>query len=502
MSDSPTGPPSRSRRRVFLTGAGAAWPLLTASAAAQTPSRRPTPPATRRQTPWALNVRDFGAAGDGRADDTAAIQAAIDTAAREGGGTVAVPAGVYLCRTLTLRSKIHLVGSGFEATILRLRDGTNDDLLRTQDHARLTGTGAVLGPFNWSVRDLTLDGNRARNKAGCGLRIYGWGYLLSDLRVRQCAGAGIDSEWSTDDPPETELGMNTPGDSMEAQYLNLKVHDCSAGGIRFRGPHDTQFVNCVVFHGETTGILLASGKNFSSTGCQLLNCHVWGHHAYCYVVDAGYVNMVNCSGEWGSKAQVLLKQGDATIVAGRFFGDPKGRHVGIEIGTPEEVIYGTQIDARFANLNGGALKFINEGGSSQIRALIYQTSGVALVGEPSPNTSHDVQVNGIEGASFIKTAAGPLGWNGGAPIARHLSATTDWAPPALAAGAVASTEVPVDHATVGDPVAVGFSQPVPAGALLSGSVTSDGRVTVTLFNASGRPLRLSPGVLRADCWVH
>lgn len=401
-----------------------------------------------------------------------------------------------------MRSKVHLVGSGFEATILKLRDGTHDDLLRTQDHARLAGTGAVLGPFNWSVRDLTLDGNRARNKAGCGLRIYGWGYLLRDLRVRQCAGAGIDSEWSTGDPPETELGLKTPGDSMEAQYVNLKVHDCSAGGIRFRGPHDSQFVNCVVFHGETAGILIASGKNFSSTGCQLLNCHVWGHHEYCYVIDAGYINMVNCMGEWASAAQVLLKQGDATVVSSRFFGDVKGRHVGIEIGTPGQVVYGTQIDARFANLNGGALKFTNEGGSGQIRALVYQTSGVATLGQPSPNTSHEIQVNGIEGASSIGKAAGPLGWNGGTPIARHLSATAEWSPPTIAPGSSASAEVPVPRAEVGNPVAVGFSRPLPAGAMLAGSVSSENRVTVTLFNATGRPLRLPGGMLRADCWVH
>ena len=45
------------------------------------------------------NVRDFGAVGDGTANDTAAIQRAIDA-----GGTVYVPAGTYKTGTLYLRS--------------------------------------------------------------------------------------------------------------------------------------------------------------------------------------------------------------------------------------------------------------------------------------------------------------------------------------------------------------------------------------------------------------
>ena len=46
--------------------------------------------------PEELNVRKFGAVGDGKADDTRAFQAALDAAANVN-GTVFVPDGVYAC---------------------------------------------------------------------------------------------------------------------------------------------------------------------------------------------------------------------------------------------------------------------------------------------------------------------------------------------------------------------------------------------------------------------
>ena len=57
-----------------------------------------------------LNVYDFGARGNGRADDTAAIQRALDAAAKKG-GIVAVPAGTYLVRShLTIPKDVILEG--------------------------------------------------------------------------------------------------------------------------------------------------------------------------------------------------------------------------------------------------------------------------------------------------------------------------------------------------------------------------------------------------------
>lgn len=53
-----------------------------------------------------VNIRDFGAKGDGIAIDTPAIVRAIDMVSRKGGGIVYVPAGIYACYTIHLKSHV------------------------------------------------------------------------------------------------------------------------------------------------------------------------------------------------------------------------------------------------------------------------------------------------------------------------------------------------------------------------------------------------------------
>jgi polygalacturonase len=58
--------------------------------------------------PTFLNVRDYGATGDGKTIDSPAINRAIEAAAAAGGGTVFFPAGNYVCFSIRLKSHIDL----------------------------------------------------------------------------------------------------------------------------------------------------------------------------------------------------------------------------------------------------------------------------------------------------------------------------------------------------------------------------------------------------------
>jgi len=92
---------STSERRKFLklAGVGAA---LAASASAADVSTAGAPDGA------IFDVRKFGAAGDGKTVDTAAINKTIDAAASAAGGTVYFPAGSYLSFSIHLKSNIAL----------------------------------------------------------------------------------------------------------------------------------------------------------------------------------------------------------------------------------------------------------------------------------------------------------------------------------------------------------------------------------------------------------
>jgi polygalacturonase len=97
-------------RRIFLKtgGTGAVGAVLVGSGTAATPPAR---------SGEIFNVRSFGAAGDGHALDTAAINRAIAAASANHGGIVFLAAGSYLCYSIHLKSDVTLhLGPG--ATIV------------------------------------------------------------------------------------------------------------------------------------------------------------------------------------------------------------------------------------------------------------------------------------------------------------------------------------------------------------------------------------------------
>jgi hypothetical protein len=87
---------------------------LLAATGATAESRAPLAVTDQNLGARTYNVRDFGAKGDGTTLDTAAVQAAIDACNKDQGGTVLVPAGVFLIGTIEMKSNVtlHIAQSG------------------------------------------------------------------------------------------------------------------------------------------------------------------------------------------------------------------------------------------------------------------------------------------------------------------------------------------------------------------------------------------------------
>lgn len=136
-----------------------------------------------------FDVRHFGAAGDGRALDSDAVNRAIRAAAQAGGGTVHVPAGRYLCFSIRLASRVHLAleqGAVIEAADPAVHAGRYDvpepnphDLYQDFGHSHwhnslIWGDGiedvTIGGPGLIDGKGLTRDGPGARWRRQAGER--------------------------------------------------------------------------------------------------------------------------------------------------------------------------------------------------------------------------------------------------------------------------------------------------------------------------------------------
>jgi polygalacturonase len=95
----------------FLSFAGTNY----SASKAQSAYIAPTLPTIPDKT---FNIRNYGAIGDGKTDNTKAIQDAINAAGNAGGGKVEMPSGVYLCGPLQFTNNLDLQIDS--ASVLRL----------------------------------------------------------------------------------------------------------------------------------------------------------------------------------------------------------------------------------------------------------------------------------------------------------------------------------------------------------------------------------------------
>lgn len=344
--------------------------------------------------PSVYNVKSdqYGAAGDGTTDDSTAINAAIAACSAAGGGTVYFPAGTYVASSLTFFGKIHYLGAGIENTILKLRTGsaTNVPLIQSNAFATLASGGGGAGPgtsvggeSNFCFEHLTLDGNKANVASTVPmLRIYGFGFILQNLRLRNSNNVNLYSEWAS--------SLTSPGpDSMEAHAYGLKVHDAGSDGVTWNGPHDSNWVNAESFNNGGRGYTVAGNGN----GTKFVNCHGWGlTQTYAWYFNVAGCSLVSCVAEGASVAQIALNANDSVVVGCNVFAAGGTGTTGVIIGDTGSVV-GSFLDLKVQNCVTASVNFKNDGGSF-VRCLSFQTSGPAYIGTVASATYAMIQVGG------------------------------------------------------------------------------------------------------------
>jgi hypothetical protein len=214
-------------------------------------------PATASHIGRSYNVRDFGAKGDGATLDTVALQAAIDTCNRDGGGQVFVPAGDFVIGTTALKSNVTLhVGEG--ARLLGSK--------RKEDFGRgegvPPGNGNMVMFYAVNAKNLTIEGRGTINGRGATF-FTGYGDATAPAAVR------------SQDRDTAQPNRDRPHMFVFYQCENLVLRDVfltesAYHGIRFL---QSKHVRC-------DGVRIYNRVNFNNDGFHFNSCE--------------YVQIVNC----------------------------------------------------------------------------------------------------------------------------------------------------------------------------------------------------------------
>jgi hypothetical protein len=329
----------------------------------------------------AADVREFGAKGDGSTDDSAAFNSGIEAMAATG-GTLLFPAGRFLVADVVLQSGVHLAGVGLGATILALPDGANTDVITSEGY----GSASIV---DFSITDLTIDGNKAHNSSGSGLKIDGSRFRIDGIQVYNCATDNINLQQTVD-------GVDTEG-GMDSFITNTKSWLAGGRNIRIAG-HDWHLTNVVAIAKDASHTLTNILIDTTGYATKMTNVHAWGECKYAMEIKSD-VEAVNCEAEGAVTANVFLEGDNGLWLGGKVFVDESAHgKKGFKWATGKG--YNWIINAvKVVGCTEGAFDFtLGDSGNSRISALVEQASGSVIVGTPSTSATIDLKVYG--GASY------------------------------------------------------------------------------------------------------
>jgi polygalacturonase len=221
------------------------------------------------------NIRDFGAIGDGRRIDTAALQSAIDACTKDGGGTVVVPAGTFVIGTTELKSNVtlHIVAGG---TLLGSADGKQyhavDAIPLRGDTTLIDGNWALL--FAVQAKNVTIEGPGTIN--GQGYQFHspvhgqtppsgiGGSKRPYHVLAYQCEGLTIRNLDLLDCAYHSIRVIESKRVHMDTLYIHNRVNG-NNDGFHFISAQFVTISNCIVMSQDDACALFGSCQNVTVT---------------------------------------------------------------------------------------------------------------------------------------------------------------------------------------------------------------------------------------------
>lgn len=261
-----------------------------------------------------INVKTYGAVGDGVTDDTEAIQKALNEAYENKVLNVYLPKGKYrVTKPLIMKARndqnLYYHGEGVKLTGF---DKANTYLIKDTDEEDASGNNAVITMIG------NVDETNVSAKTGTGIQI-------NNLTI---------NNQSSKDDAYAIVGKAFQRGSLEA--LNIYAMN----GIHMIDPYVNQITD-VVLNTQKSGIWLEGGTSnrldsvfvrggynpFRISGyySQLINCHSENCYGTLYNFEKAYgVSMIGC-GDESSHAQYKFQMGDGYVdISGYFTNFPAG----------------------------------------------------------------------------------------------------------------------------------------------------------------------------------
>jgi len=255
-----------------------------------------------------------------KTDNNTAIQNALNAANNAGGGVVSFPSGVCAAHgPLVFYSDIHLQGQNINASGILLTNGSNSDVLDGYQFSSLSGLGSSGGTMNFTIEDMTIDGNKGQNtgsgagtpsSAGTCLKYVGGANFLNRAAIQNCAADGVYSEWNNGagDPLNTTTSEN-------AYPQNAYIYNANGYGWVYNGPHDGYIINTTFANNTLGGIFQSTGVANSNGGpLTLVQVHTYQNGGY-DLDSGGGVTILNSSLEGTSRIRGGVGSGWALTCA-------------------------------------------------------------------------------------------------------------------------------------------------------------------------------------------